>query len=168
VIVKAVGMISSSKIDSADSSNQMIADSTSRSSRKKPPCSLISVVSSASFVSLEVRPMMNRISIFVSFSSLETDQILVTNESLYATCCLTNAIHIVQQNTPNDATPVQAFLTVGKPCGTKCCSPCFVVILGLCACGKASLSYAQYVAECETAYCVMPPETMHACIPEPQ
>jgi len=163
-----MAMISSSKIDSADSSNQMIADSTSRSSRKNPPCSLISVISSASFVSLEVRPMMNRISIFVSFSSLKTDQILVTDESLYATCCLINAIHFVQQNAPHDVTPVQAFLTVWKPCGTKCCSPCFVVILVLCACGKASLSYAQYVAECETTDCVMSQETMHACIPEPQ
>ena len=160
--------ISSSEVDSADSSNQMIADSTSRSSRKKPPCSLISVISSASFVSLEVRPMINRISIFVSLSSLGTDQILVTNESLYATSCLITAIHIVQQNRSNAATPVQAFLTVWKPCGTKCCSPCFVVILDLCACGKASLAYAQSVAEYETADYVMPQETMHACIPEPQ
>ena len=89
---------------------------------------------------------------------------LVTNKFLHATCCLINAIHIVQQNTQRYATPVQAFLTVWKPCGTKCCSPSFVVILGLCACGKASLAYAQYVAACETAYCVMPQETMHACM----
>jgi hypothetical protein len=84
--------------------------------------------------------MMNRISIFVSLSSLQADQILVTNEFLYALCGLINAIHVVQRHTPNDATPVQAFLTVWKPCGTKRCSPCFVVILGLCACGKASLA----------------------------